>query len=52
MSNLERSEPTQEAEQLSLSELEAVSAGGARLVAVKTISWSHDDEAPKETVTF
>jgi type VI protein secretion system component Hcp len=23
-----------------------------RLVAVKTISWSHDDESPKETVTF
>ncbi len=23
-----------------------------KLVAVKTISWSHDDEAPKETVTF
>ena len=39
------------------------SAGGAtsgvmylaftfKLVAVKTMSWSHDDEAPKETVTF
>ena len=25
---------------------------GFDLVAVKTISWSHDDEAPKETVTF
>jgi type VI secretion system secreted protein Hcp len=23
-----------------------------KLVAVKTISWSHDDESPKETVTF
>lgn len=23
-----------------------------KLVAVKTLSWSHDDEAPKETVTF
>lgn len=23
-----------------------------KLVAVKTISWSHDDEAPKETITF
>jgi type VI secretion system secreted protein Hcp len=23
-----------------------------KLVAVKTISWAHDDEAPKETVTF
>ncbi len=23
-----------------------------RLVAVKTISWAHDDESPKETVTF
>ena len=23
-----------------------------RLVAVKTLSWSHDDESPKETVTF
>jgi len=39
------------------------SAGGAatgvmylvftfKLVAVKTVSWAHDDEAPKETVTF
>jgi type VI secretion system secreted protein Hcp len=25
---------------------------GFDLVAVKTISWSHDDESPKETVTF
>jgi type VI secretion system secreted protein Hcp len=23
-----------------------------KLVAVKTVSWAHDDEAPKETVTF
>jgi len=23
-----------------------------KLVAVKTISWSHDDESPKETTTF
>ena len=23
-----------------------------KLVAVKTISWAHDDESPKETVTF
>jgi type VI secretion system secreted protein Hcp len=23
-----------------------------KLVAVKTISWSHDEEAPKETITF
>jgi type VI secretion system Hcp family effector len=23
-----------------------------KLVAVKTISWSHDDESPKETITF
>jgi type VI protein secretion system component Hcp len=23
-----------------------------KLVAVKTLSWAHDDEAPKETVTF
>jgi len=23
-----------------------------KLVAVKTISWSHDDESPKEEVTF
>ncbi len=23
-----------------------------KLVAVKTISWAHDDEAPKETITF
>jgi type VI secretion system secreted protein Hcp len=23
-----------------------------KLAAVKTISWSHDDESPKETVTF
>ena len=23
-----------------------------KLVAVKTISWSHDDESPKESVTF
>lgn len=23
-----------------------------RLVAVKTISWAHDDESPKETITF
>ena len=23
-----------------------------KLVAVKTISWSYDDESPKETVTF
>jgi type VI secretion system secreted protein Hcp len=23
-----------------------------KLVAVKTLGWSHDDEAPKETVTF
>ena len=23
-----------------------------KLVAIKTISWSHDDESPKETVTF
>jgi type VI protein secretion system component Hcp len=22
------------------------------LVAVKTLAWAHDDEAPKETVTF
>jgi hypothetical protein len=29
-------------------ELDEVSAG----TPVKTISWSHDDESPKETVTF
>lgn len=23
-----------------------------KLVAVKTMSWSHNDESPKETVTF
>ena len=23
-----------------------------KLVAVKTVGWAHDDEAPKETVTF
>ena len=23
-----------------------------KLVAVKTMSWAHDDESPKETVTF
>ena len=23
-----------------------------KLVAVKTISWSYDDESPKETITF
>jgi type VI protein secretion system component Hcp len=23
-----------------------------KLVAVKTISWAHDDESPKETITF
>ena len=23
-----------------------------KLVAVKTVAWAHDDEAPKETVTF
>ena len=25
-------------------------AGAGRFVAVKTISWSYDDEAPKETI--
>jgi type VI secretion system secreted protein Hcp len=49
---------------LALRKSVGASAGGAevsgmvflrfdfKLVAVKTISWSHDDESPKETVTF
>jgi type VI secretion system secreted protein Hcp len=49
---------------LALRKSVGASAGGAdvsgmiflrfdfKLVAVKTISWAHDDESPKETVTF
>jgi hypothetical protein len=34
-----------------LSEEELKRVTGGKLVAVKTISWAHDDEAPKETTT-
>jgi hypothetical protein len=43
---------THEARELTSDELKLVSGGGFKMVAVKTISWAHDDEAPKETTTF
>jgi bacteriocin-like protein len=43
-------EPTKQVTELTADELESVSGGFTfKLVAVKTVSWAHDDEAPKET---
>ena len=45
-------EPTNQVAELTADEMERVSAGFLaftfKLVAVKTISWAHDDEAPKK----
>ena len=56
-------ELTNQMTELTANEMERVSGGGGggggapltftfKLAAVKTISWAHDDEAPKETTTF
>jgi hypothetical protein len=43
--------PTNQATELTADEMERVSGGFLsftfKLVAVKTVSWAHDDEAPK-----
>ena len=37
---------------LSAKAASGVRGGGSVVKPVKTISWAHDDESPKETVTF